>query len=493
MLLGLALSLGAVGCGESESAPSSSAAHGAPEPNAVTAWSDTAELFLEYPDLVAGSSAELVIHWTWLADFSPATEARLSLVFSPDGGGAPVRVTEALPSRAGIFTPSVSLPTPGAWNLRATLEGSQHGDEILVPGLVVHERGPEGERESPGDAIRFLKEHQWRTAGFRVVQADVGRVALSFPASGEIQAAAGRYAEVAAPLAGLVDVSAAQDAPLPGERVERGEVLMQLTPTLGESGSAYANARRELREAEQELDRAKRLLALEAVPERRLSEARIRYDAAHEALAGLTGGAQLASDGKLAIRAPISGVVAARELAAGARVAAGDLLFTLIDPEVVWLRVHVPASKAAQIGAESEVSFRIEGGPRVYQARGALSVGSIVDARSRTVPILYEVENADGSIKIGAHIRARISGGEAESGVVIPDSAIVDEDGRPIAYVQIGGERFERRELTLGARDGRSAVVRSGIARGERVVSQGASRVRLQSRSGAAPPHDHGH
>ena len=122
-----------------------------------------------------------------------------------------------------------------------------------------------------------------------------------------------------------------------------------------------------------------------------------------------------------------------------------------------------------------------------------VAVGSMVDPATRTVPVLYEVENPEGMIKVGAHARVVVHTGERAEGVVILDAAVLEEDGRPIAYVQPEGESFERRELVLGPRAGDRVLVRQGIAPGERVVTGAAYQVRLASLSTAVPAHGHEH
>ena len=74
---------------------------------------------------------------------------------------------------------------------------------------------------------------------------------------------------------------------------------------------------------------------------------------------------------------------------------------------------------------------------------------------------------------------------------MIPDSAILEEDRRWVAYTQLSGERFERREMRIGARDGQNAVILEGVALGERVVTGGVYRVHLASHSTALPTHAH--
>jgi multidrug efflux pump subunit AcrA (membrane-fusion protein) len=77
--------------------------------------------------------------------------------------------------------------------------------------------------------------------------------------------------------------------------------------------------------------------------------------------------------------------------------------------------------------------------------------------------------------------------------VVVPVSAVVDDAGRPIVFVQISGESFERRPVTLGARQSDVVQVLQGVKPGERVVSKGAYLIRLAALSTQVPAHGHVH
>lgn len=461
---------------------------------AITIWTDSTELFMEHPALIVGQPDKFAVHLTDLTDFAPLRSGRITLRFTPRAGGPQVVVQQDTPRAPGIYGPSPEFAAAGTYDLVIEVESPQARDRIEVPGLIVYAKEADAPRETGSEpaGIAFLKEQQWKTPGFATAFAARGIVAQSFQATGEVIPAAGRFAEVAAPIDALVSAGGISSSPVPGQRVARGAVLAVLTPTVGEGGaSAYASARRELREAQDEHDRAKRLVAAEAIPARRFHEAEIRLQAAREALAGLAGG--VSADGRLALRAPINGVIAARNIAAGSRVAAGQLLFTVVDPSVVWLRVNVPAAQASQVGAGSGASFRIGALPRTYEVRRTISVGSMVDPASRSVPLIYEVSNADGTIKIGSVATVAVRTGARAEGVVIPSTAILEEDGRPIAYVQVEGELFERRDLTLGATEKGMTHIVSGIREGERVVTGAAYQVRLASLSTGVPAQGHEH
>lgn len=465
---------------------------GAAEPagGAITLWTDSTELFMEHPALIVGAPDKFAVHLTDLTDFAPLRSGRLTLRFQPRDGGAPVIVVQDTPRAPGIYGPAPTFTKAGMYDLTLLVESPQARDSIAVPGLRVYAtvaEAPKDSGEAEGGGISFLKEQQWKTPGFRTVFAHQGFLSGSVEATGQVTAAGGRQAEVAAPIAGLIDAASLANAPAPGQRVGRGQVLAYVNPSLGEGGSSYADARARLREAEDEYERATRLVAAEAAPARRLREAQIRLEAARGALAGLGG-----EGGRVAVRSPISGVVTRRAAVPGSRVDAGSPLFTVVDPSVVWLVVNVPAAAAGAIGSGSFATFTAEGSAESMRARRVVSVGSVIDPVSRTLPIIYEVANPTGAIKVGANARALVRTSGQLPGVIIPASAVLDDNGRAIVFVQPEGETFERREVTVTAREGDQVLV-TGVQAGERVVSGAAYQVRLASLSTAVPAHGHEH
>jgi len=484
------------GCGQGRTHEDEAAGAAAqPAGGAVTLWTDSTELFMEHPALIVGAPDKFAVHLTDLTDFAPLRSGRITLRFEPKDGGDPVVVTQDAPRSPGIYGPAPEFTRPGTYDLTITVESPQARDVIRVPELRVYAGAEEAPKEEGGEeaGIGFLKEQQWKTPGFATAFATTGRVTESFSAPGQIVPAAGRMARLSAPVAGVVEASGIARSPAPGQRVTKGQVLAVLTPTLGEGGSAYAEARADLREAEDEHARASRLYAVEAVPQRRVDEAEIRLAAAREALAAFGGADAGRADGRIAIHAPLTGVVASRSLAPGSRVEAGAELFTVVDPSVVWLDVRVPAGEAARVSPASQATFRIPGSSDVWRAGRTVSVGGVIDSISRSVPVIYEVPNPGGTLKVGMHAQVAVGTGRELKGVVVPSAAILEEDGRPVAYVQPEGERFEKREVTVGGTSDDRTLILSGISDGERVVTGAAYQVRLASLSTSVPAHGHEH
>jgi multidrug efflux pump subunit AcrA (membrane-fusion protein) len=172
----------------------------------------------------------------------------------------------------------------------------------------------------------------------------------------------------------------------------------------------------------------------------------------------------------------------------------GTVLYTIVDPSRVWLRLRVPAEHAAAVSRATGAVFTVEGSDTAYEARRVVSTGASIDADTRTLPVRLEASNPSGALKIGMMADARLLLADSTSGVALPNEAIQTEDGRPVAYVQTGGESFERRPLQLGPTDGQYTLVERGVQADEHVVTAGAYQVYLASlNSSQMAGHGHPH
>jgi multidrug efflux pump subunit AcrA (membrane-fusion protein) len=122
-----------------------------------------------------------------------------------------------------------------------------------------------------------------------------------------------------------------------------------------------------------------------------------------------------------------------------------------------------------------------------------VAFGGMVDPVSRTVPVVFEFPNPDERLRVGMFVTARVYTGEVQEALVVPAGALVNDAGTDVAYVQLGGERFERRVVRTGLRDGDRVAIVAGLEPGERVVSRGAYLVHLAAGAPADAGHGHAH
>jgi cobalt-zinc-cadmium efflux system membrane fusion protein len=464
-------------------------AHG----TSVTLWTAQTELFMEVPPLLVGQADVFAVHLTRLSDATPLTVGPVRFEFHPAAGGAPLVITSDAPRSPGIFGPRPEFPSPGAWDLEIVIDTPELADRIRVPGLGVsataadlpHEHAPES------DGIAFLKEQAWKTPGFRTDFSGIGEVMGAALRTGRIVPEVGGEAWVNAPLPGRIVLT--PGAPGPGDAVRRGQVLARLFPLPEAGGSPLPEARRELAEAEAELARAERLVAAGAAPARRVEEARRRLQAVREALNGLTGGGVLGDDGSVALVAPIAGRVARVDLTPGARVEAGAPLVRIVDPSRLRIEVDLPPGSGAPPVDGGGIRFRVEGDSTAYTSGPPIGLSPEIDPVSRTRKFYYAGPDGAAALVAGLLVRAEIPTGAPVFGTTIPESAVLEEDGRPVVYVQTSGEEFERRAITILARGGGQVVVGPELAEGERVVTGAPMAVRLASLSSTVPAHGHAH
>ena len=502
----LVITMAAASCGRSAAPP---AAAEEPETLSVTRWSDKTELFAEYPRLVAGGTSRLAIHLTRLDSFKAVTEGSVEVRLQ-NGSGQPEVFRVDGPSRPGIFGVDVKPARAGKRELVIVLKAEGLSDEHRVGEVDVYPnaeaaRAAAGGGGEDASGISFLKEQQWSLDfATAVVEERAVRESIRVPA--RLEARPGGAADVVAPIDGRL--TRVVDVPL-GASVSRGQELARLLPPPSVPGDlpqlqrARAEAQTALALATRDRERAERLTSAGAAPEKRLDEARsaeeqarARFAAAEASLAqydAARAGGATDAEGSFVIRAPVSGVIAQRNAATGANVAAGTVLFRVVDASQVHVVGQIPEAEAPRARLARAAEIEIAGQPDRIPAGRLVSTGKVLDLHSRTLPITFAFDNRTLGIPIGQATFLHLLMDATAPRPVVPAAAVVDDAGRPIVFVQREAETFERRAVTLGPRSGDLVQITEGVKPGDRVVTKGAYLVRLASLSTSVPAHGHVH
>ncbi len=471
----------------------------------LTHFTDRTELFVEFQQLVVGEESAFAAHLTTLSDFKALTAGKVTVRLS--GRGHPDEVFSVDgSSQPGIFRPEVTPKHAGDRDLTI---------EVVTPGFsVTHELGPytvypdrkaaEAEPAPHDDeGISFTKEQQWKV-DFATAEVVTRPIHTTVNATGVLRARPDGEAQITAVAAGQVQPAGA--FPRLGQRVKKGELLAYLVPRMGGDTdlatlrAAASKARLEHALASQESARMESLYRDEAVPEKRLLAARAAAAAARAELSaaqqrlGQYGGA----GGGIPVRAPVAGTIADVRVSPGAFAQEGALLFHIADRSTLWLELRVAESDAARLARPTGAAFRVAGDEQSTEIipgkNGQLiAVGGVVDAVTRTVPVVFEFSAAGRHLPIGMAVQAQVFAGGARDAVAIPASSVLDEGGMNVVFVMTGGESFERRQVRLGAREGDWVEVLDGLTPGQRVVSRGAYLVKLASTGTAQIGHGHAH
>jgi cobalt-zinc-cadmium efflux system membrane fusion protein len=485
----------------------------ADDPTSITRWTEKTELFVEFPALLVGKDTPFAAHITDLETFKPVSEGtlRVSLTSSKR---KQIDAQARTPTVPGIYRPVVNVQEPGSYRLafHRYHPGKQEVYDTIEAGEVEVVEKPKATKQSTetpqAKGITFLKEQQWRM-DFATEPVGEKELLVLLKMTAEVKPAAAGQVQIVAPVAGRLMIGAKGGA-VPGQKVKQGEELAAILPlptkNRVELDAELRTINSELEAAEKELERVEELYEEKIVPRRRLEQSRTlvavqkaRLDAARSQLGLVEGSGNFApgSRERFSLRSPISGTVVAATVTSGAQVEAGQNLLSIIDLDRVWIEGRLFEMDISKIRKFERGTFTTaaltEPFVLVQPKTRLVNIGSVIDPPTRSVPLILEARNEEGRLKIGLHGDLALQTGERIYGLAVPLSAIVDDKGLAVVFVQTGGESFERRELELGTRTEGFAQIKSGLKPGERIVTKGAYRVHLGSLSSQLPAHGHAH
>ena len=502
------LTCGALACGGPETVVLDPAAVEASPPVVETRWTTRSELFVEYPPLVEGETSRFAIHFTNLSTFEPVRSGRATVhlrgpqdqEFAVDAPGRPgIFGVDVTPNQAGRYRLDVVLDAPG-------LTDRHDLGDVMVLTVAAAEALAVAE-ESEDASIPFLKEQQW-TLDFATAPAARRQIGESLVLAAEIEPRTGGQVDVTTPVAGRL----AGDLPprAVGSRVGAGETLAEIIPHSGHGEDRpaleldVAEARDALELAAAGRARVERLVEVGALPTRRQLEARVavrtaeaRVTAAEAHLAQLDSTRRGEGDGardiRFVLRAPMNAVVAESDATPGASLEEGARLFRLVALDRVHIVGALPEAALSRVDELVGAELEVPGFATPMTLGRLVAVGRVLDRDSRTVPIIYELRDPDRRLAIGQAVSLRVFVSAAAEEITVPDSAIVDDAGQPVVFVQVAGESFERRAVALGNRESGLVQITGDVGPGERVVVRGAPFIRLAALSPQVPAHGHVH
>jgi Cu(I)/Ag(I) efflux system membrane fusion protein len=190
------------------------------------------------------------------------------------------------------------------------------------------------------------------------------------------------------------------------------------------------------------------------------------------------------------ILAPTAGVVTDLSVVNGSPLEGWTAPVRIADADRVWVEASSAESEAALVGAGAEAVVTVDALPgRTFQ--GIVTPIPSVDAAVQRFRV--EIPNADGVLRPGLVAIAEVTI-ETPATVIVPADAVIYAGFRRIVFVDVGGGKLERREVTIAARDDDEVSLQSGVLVGDLVVRDGNflvaadSRLRTPAAWAPAPP-----
>jgi RND family efflux transporter MFP subunit len=171
------------------------------------------------------------------------------------------------------------------------------------------------------------------------------------------------------------------------------------------------------------------------------------------------------------INAPVGGYVTGKEVFEGTRVGPGMELLTVTDLSRVWIEADLYEYEAQSVRVGQPASLETAADPAAKLKGRVAFIYPVLSPETRTLKVRFEFPNPGLRLKpqMYANVALDLHG---VTGVVVPDSALIDTGVRTIAFVDVGDGRFEPRELKIGVRGNGRAQVLLGVSEGEKVATR---------------------
>ncbi|MFT3953759.1 MAG: efflux RND transporter periplasmic adaptor subunit [Piscinibacter sp.] len=285
-----------------------------------------------------------------------------------------------------------------------------------------------------------------------------------------------------------------------GTLVKAGQVLYQIDSASYQAAQASALAAVAKAEAVVETSqltaqRRAELAKIDAVSQQDVQDAQATLKQAQADLASARATlatARLNLDRTL-ITSPIAGRVDVSSVTPGALVTADQtsVLTTVrqVDPiqvdvtqssaDLLRLKRDLADGRLQRAGADAQVTLLLEDGS-TYAHSGRLSIAGVsVNTATGAVTLRAVFPNPEGLLLPGMYVRAQLPTAVASQGLLVPQQAVSrNASGAASVLVVDAQDTVQRRAITADRAVGNRWLVSAGLAAGERVVVEGAQKVK---------------
>ncbi len=282
---------------------------------------------------------------------------------------------------------------------------------------------------------------------------------------------------------------------VPGQVVKRGQpMLFVSSPDFAQLRSNFLKARDAHALAHKAYARAKDLFEHHAIAQRDLEQAesaevqaQADMEAAEQSLRIMgvrdpDGVGNGKDSPEVAVRAPISGEVVERQVAPGQLLQAGNTqCFTISDLRTVWVLANVFQQDLAYVHVGDPVVIQTDSYPGKFHGKISY-LGAALDPSTHTLQARIVTQNPGEKLKKDMYVTALVRAGNIDNALAVPDTSLLrTPENEPFVYLAQGGNKYAQRLVKLGeSQDGLTQVL-SGLAPGDRIVSDGSLFIQFQN------------
>jgi membrane fusion protein (multidrug efflux system) len=260
-----------------------------------------------------------------------------------------------------------------------------------------------------------------------------------------------------------------------GQRVRKGQVMVQFEDQLQQAQLSQAKAEMSIAEANHK--RNQELVAQNFISKRSLDEsgAALEVNRAKLALADAT-------LQRLKVLAPFDGITGLKQVNVGDYLKDGADMVNVEDLDAVLLDFRLPERFQAKIRAGQKAQLTVDALPGRPFTAIVQAVDPLIEANGRSVGVRGCIDNRQQQLRPGMFARVNAVFGSRENAMVIPEEAIIPQGGRTFVVKVVAGEKTdslisERVVVKTGLRLPGKVEILEGLAVGDTVVTAGHQRL----------------
>jgi len=260
-----------------------------------------------------------------------------------------------------------------------------------------------------------------------------------------------------------------------GERVRRGQLLVQLDDQLPLAQLQQAQA--ELSIAQANHKRNQELVAQNFISQRSVDESAANLQVAQAKLA-----LARATAARLRIVAPFDGIAGIRNISVGDYLKDGADIVNIEDMDAMFVDFRLPERFQTKVQRGQTALVDLDALPGRQYAAIVQAIDPLVDANGRSIGVRACIDNRRLQLRPGMFARITAVFGERDNARVIPEEAIVPQAGRQSVIRLVDGpdqdtKIAQRVEVKVGIRRPGRVEITEGLQPGDLVVTAGHQRV----------------
>lgn len=330
--------------------------------------------------------------------------------------------------------------------------------------------GEEGEHSEEGMAELHLSDMKFESLGIKVDTLPTRALSGVVEANGQLEVPPQHEATVTA----ILGANVTSIKVIEGDQVNKGKVLAYLShPNLSKLQTDYVRAYSQLQFLEKENQRQKRLYEEEVGSGKTYQQIQADYQAMKGEVKGyeaqlrqLSLNVEKVQSGDIyqyvPVVSPIDGYIEKVEVQVGQYVDPQTEMFMIVNTDHIHADLMVFEKDVYKVKKGQKVSFTVESVPGNTLTAKIYSVGKQFEQNPKAVHVHAEIKNKEDFLIPGMYINGKIRTGDNNTVRALPESAIIEEEGKPYIFMAEAHEEDGKTEWAFKAIEVRTGITEDG-------------------------------